>query len=355
MNAGPEAEADDGLTIGRIGEHIDDRFSFGRVDSDTVLRAILARRGPDVQREIRLEFDEKNRRGVQEFRNEGKDRAFSAGEDALARAVAFLLEIGVPHFTLLPYRYLLIVLTRVFAHHPQPDPTNARLLARWFWRAAVLGPGIFKGGTTGAMRTLCGKVDPTNLTRSVRDLLDALEPAQPAAPDLRRFRTNEAAAEITMCSWWGCRPRDPGTGLPYERGQLADALLDRSTAADAVRSLFPYRQPPERYRLWAANRVLMPSLAEPVDVVGGVLLQRPLDVDEQLWRQVLDSHSITPEMEVMLAANQVEELLNARQVQLAGVLESFLKHKCEWGFENTPPLAELVIEDLADEEGDDAA
>lgn len=355
LNAGSESAADDRLTLDRIAEEVNAQLNFGKIDSDTVLRAILARRGPDVQREIRLEFDDKTRTGVQDFRHEDKESAFTQGQEALVRAVMFVVATGVPHFTLLPYRYLLIVLTRLFAHHPDPDPTNERLLSRWFWRAAVFGPGVFKGGTTGAMRILCGKIRPHDLTGSVHEMLESLPSVEPAVPDLRRFRTNEAAAQITLCSWWTLGPRNPGTGRPYEQFELADALVDRSTAADAVHSLFPHRQLPEGSRLWAANRVLMPALQEPVDVVTAVLLQRPLDLNEQEWHQVLHSHSITPAIEDMLAANDVEKLMKARQVELAGVLESFLKRKCEWGFENTPPLAEMVLEDLPDEEGDDAA
>jgi Protein of unknown function DUF262 len=353
LNAETEAEAGDRLTIDRIAEHIDDRFGFGMIDAETALRAILARRSPDIQRDIRLEFDDANRHGL-EFRNEDEDTALAEGEKAVERAVAFLGAIGVPHFTFLPYKYLLIVLTRVFAHHPVLDPTNSRLLGRWFWRAALLGPEIFKGSATGAAHGLCGRVRPDDLTGSVRDLLGALDRPQPGLPELRHFRTNEAATKIVLCSWWDLGPRDPNSGLPYEQPQLAETLTERSTAADAVRYLVPYRQVPQRYRLWAANRVLMPSIAEPTNVVGDALVWRPPDVDEEQWQQVHRSHGITPEIAVLLASDDVERLLVARQTELAQVLESFLQRKCEWGFENTPPLAEMVIEDLSSEEGDDA-
>lgn len=83
LNAGPESAAGDRLTIDRVAEHIDDRFGFGTLDADTVLRAILARRGPDVQREIRQEFDDANRRSVLEFQNEDKDTAFVKLPDQL--------------------------------------------------------------------------------------------------------------------------------------------------------------------------------------------------------------------------------------------------------------------------------
>jgi hypothetical protein len=320
-----------------------------------VLRAILARRGPDVHREIRLEFDDDNRRGDIEFRNEDRDSAFAAGEAALFRAVRFLQSIGVPHVTLLTYRYLLVVLTRVFAHHPEPDPTNLRLLGRWYWRAAVLGPEIFKGGTAGAVRILGTKVAPGDLSGSIRGLLSALDDHQEKLPELRRFRTNEASTKIILCSWWERGPRSPDTGAPFELPQLTEKLLDRGTAADAVGLFVARKSIPEPYRLWASNRALVPELNESVNEISGAFLQRRFDVPEDTWAQVLHSHSISPESERQLAAGDIVAFLESRQMDLQQVLESFLRRKCEWGFENTPPLHELLIEDLDGEGDDDAA
>ncbi|MGH3720662.1 MAG: DUF262 domain-containing protein [Pseudonocardiaceae bacterium] len=356
LNAGDESDAEHTLGIGQIADHVEDQTGFGRVDPDTVLRAILARRGPDVEREIRLEFDDNNRRGDLEFRNEDRDFAFVAGEEALVRAVRFLRSIGVPHVALLTYRYLLVVLTRVFAHHPEPDPANLRLLGRWYWRAAVLGPGIFKGSTTGAMRILCTKVRPGDLSGSVADLLSVLDNEhQMTLPNLRRFRTNEAIAKIILCSWWELGPRSPDTGARFELPQLTEALMDRGTAADAVAVFIARRFIPEAYRLWASNRALVPALTESTTEVSGAFMQRPFDVPEDTWARVLQSHSISPESERHLVAGDTVAFLESRQMDLQRVLESFLRRKCEWGFENTPPLHELVIEDLDDEGNDDAA
>ena len=85
INAGTEHEAGDRLTTKRIAAQIDDRYGFGRVDDDTVLQCILARRGPDIQREIRWEFDPGRRRGVVDFPEEDRDDAYAHGEQALAR------------------------------------------------------------------------------------------------------------------------------------------------------------------------------------------------------------------------------------------------------------------------------
>jgi hypothetical protein len=356
LNAGIECDAEHTLTMDQIADHVEDEFGFGRVDADTVLRAILARRGPDVHREIRLEFDDHNRRGDLEFRNEDRDSAFAAGEEALFRAVRFLQSIGVPHVALLAYRYLLVVLTRVFAHYPEPDPTNLRLLGRWYWRAAVLGPGIFKGSTTGAVRILCTRVRPGDLSGSIADLLSVLDnDHEVTLPDLRRFRTNEATAKITLCSWWDCGPRNLETGDRFDQSQLAEALIDRATAADVVAVFVARRFVPEQYRLWAANRALVPVLAESATEVSGVFLQRPFNLPEDIWAQVLRSYTISTESESHLAAGDTVAFLKSRQADLQLVLESFLRRKCEWGFENTPPLHELLIEDLDGEGDDDAA
>ncbi|MEU4829705.1 DUF262 domain-containing protein [Streptosporangium sp. NPDC023615] len=350
--AGEESEQDRTLTIDVIAAHVDERFGFGRIDSDTVLRAILARRGPNPEREIRTEFDDENRRETVEFPREDRDTAFQAGEEALGRAISFLQnDAGVPHFSLLAYRYLLIALTRVFGHFPDPDPANRRLLRRWYWRAALFGPEIFKGSSTGASRALCAKIQPNDLTGSIQNLLNALERPVPPPPELRRFRTNEATAKITLCSWWALEPRDPGTGEPNERARLAECLTDRPTAADAVRYLVPSGLVPDKYRLWAANRLLLPFMEqEEGKVVGAVLAHPPLTMDEGTWSRVLDSHLITPETAALLRDGHVAAFLRARQERLVSELQTFLQRMCEWGFENTPPLGELLLEDLPDDE-----
>jgi hypothetical protein len=205
------------------------------------------------------------------------------------------------------------------------------------------------------MRILCAKVDPSDLSGSVRDLLGVLDDHQVKLPDLRRFRINEATTKIILCSWWELGPRSPDTGAEFDQPQLTEALLDRGTAADAVGVFVARRSVPEPYRLWAANRALVPVLTEPATEVSGAFLQRPFDVSEDTWAQVLHSHSISTESECQLAAGDTVAFLRSRQADLQQVLESFLRRKCEWGFENTPPLHELLIEDLDGEGDDDAA
>lgn len=274
LNAGTESEAEHRITIDGIASDIDERLRFGRLDNDTVLQCILARRGPDIQREIRWEFDPARRRGVVDFPAEDRNGAYLHGAEALARAVEFLISAGVPHYGMLPYRYLLVVLTRFLAHHPDLKPAELRLLRRWFWRAAVAGPAIAKGSTTGATRTLCSRIVSTDVGASLHGLLDVVGDDEPSLPDPRRFKTNESAAKIIVCCWWSMRPRRADNGKEYTSDDLTEALSDGSTAAEAVRTIFARRSVPQNRRLWAANRLLMPVLDEELPSVSGLLQRR---------------------------------------------------------------------------------
>ncbi|MVU80278.1 DUF262 domain-containing protein [Nocardia sp. ET3-3] len=358
LNAGPEGVRS--LTLSDLADHISNDLAFGQIDDDTVLYAVLARRGADVQRDIHLEFGDDRRRGQSEFPGEDRDGAYRAGEEALIRAVRFLqTDACVPHFTLLPYRYLLVVLARFFAHFPDPDPANRRLLRRWFWRAALVGPAVFRGSTTGAVRTLCGKIRAGDITGSVQDLLAAVDPPAAVLPDLRRFRTNEAYTKIALCSWWELSPRDPTTGAVTEIEDLGEQLADRTTCADAVRYIVPSRRVEAGQRLWAANRVLMPVMQHEAgrDVID-IFVNPPIalvgvlnnDEGDQQWQSVLASHLMSSDMVGLLRSGRDSEFLNRRQEAVIAHLDSFLRRKAEWGFEDTPPMSELLIEDLSDEE-----
>jgi hypothetical protein len=350
LNAGTEDEAEHRLTIERIATELDERLGFGRVDDDTVLQCILARRGPDIQRDIHWEFDSVRRRGVVDFPDEDRDGAYARGREALGRAVEFVIAAGVPHYTVLPYRYLLVVLTRFLAHHTDLRPAETRLLQRWFWRAAVAGPAIAKGSTTGVTRALSGKIDPTDAVASLQGLLGAIGGTPPPLPDPRRFKTNEATAKIVLCCWWSRRPRRFDTGEEYVRHDLTSTLADVGTAADAVPLVFPRRFVPKERRLWAANRVLAPDLTEVVPSVSGLLQRRPSTVPPQVWTSVLESHGVPPDVEQLVLDEDVPAFIEARQRRLTEDLRTFLERRCEWGFENTPPLADLVLDDLDDDD-----
>jgi hypothetical protein len=355
--AGDEAAKDTTSTLDRIAQNIDDDLGFGLIDNDTVLQAVLARRGPDVKREIRNEFGAEEKvglsrrahqpgRAIIEFPGEDRDTAYALGEEAMRRAVNFLQhQAGVPHFSMLPYRHLLVVLTRLFAHHQDPDQRSLLLLRRWFWRAALVGPEIFRGSTTGAIRFLNYAVSPGDLSGSINEMQNLVERPSVPLPNLERFRSNEASTKIVLCSWWSMNPRSLSTGEPFELEDLSSCLLDRPTALDAVRYIISRYSVQRDRRLWAADRILLPTTEDETNVVDSLLIQRSNNLSEAAWEEVLSSHCLDSEMTRLIRIGDTKEFLNRRQEVLKDQLRDFLKRRCEWDFEDTPPLGDLLIED----------
>ncbi|MEU4087304.1 DUF262 domain-containing protein [Streptomyces aureus] len=354
LYAGDESKQADTLTIGRVAEHVNSERQFGVIDDDTLLRAILARRGPDVTRDIHHEFDDSHRK-TNEFPGEDRDSAYRRSEESLLRAVEFLQdELGVPHIALLPYRFLLVVLTRLFAHHPEIDDRNRVLLRRWFWRVAVVGPYIFRGSATGAMKALTYRISPNSLSDSIQGLLSVVERSEYGSPDITRFRTNEGAGKIIMCSWWSMRPRDLITGEVLEQNKLAEALGEKTTAAPVIPFIVSPRAVPEPLKQSAANRIMLASESLPLNELDSLLSRDPVDMDEDAWRAVLHSHSLTPEVASLVARGEIEGFLVERQTLIQDNLNQFLEAMCEWSFEDTPPLGDLIIDDEDAEEIIDA-
>jgi hypothetical protein len=342
--AGKESDKDETPTLDRIAQGISDDLGFGLIDNDTVLQAILGRRAPDVLRQIRTEFGAAARIVI-DVPDEDRDTAYQMGEEAIRRAVRFLQTVaGVPHFTLLPYKYLLVVLARFFAHHPDLDERSLQLVRRWFWRAALVGPEIFRGNTTGAVRLLNRAIQPGDLEGSIQRLLELIPRSAVRVPDLKRFRSNEAATKLVLCSWWSLEPRSLSTGRPFEGADLAACIADGRTPVDAVQHVFSRAFVSREFSSWSANRVLYPAAADDEDLVPvEVLLNTKLSsLTRAEWQLALASHSISAEM---LSDGVIDSFLERRQAALERQLDAFLRQRCEWEFEDTPPLDSLIIDD----------
>jgi len=327
-------------TLSDISGHLDTHFGFGPLDEDTVLRAFLARRGADVTREIRVEFG--SERVSREFPGETAEDANRGTEAALERVVAFLQEdAGVPHFGFLPYRYLLVVLTRFFAHYPDPVPRNRELLRRWFWKAAIVGPRLTRGAYTSTVRTLAGYIRPDNEGGSVTALLDAVSGDSPSFSLPRKFKSTHAEVRFVLCALWSLHPRSVLTGMPYERSELTEALAGKRTASDALEVIF--RSSPES-RTRTSNRVILLG-DDGIDEARDRFAQRGLDLAKETWLQVLESHALTPELSQLLQADEMEAFLSERDDLIQRVTRSFLERMTESAFEDTPPLEDLDLDD----------
>ena len=331
----------------RIAEEIQDHRAFGLLDGDTVMRAVLARRGGDVTRDIRIEFSSRAQQS-RDFAHESPEAAYHEGERALLRAVEFLQEdAGVPHFAFLAYRYLLVVLTRFFAHYPNPDPRNRVLLRRWYWRAATIGPGVFSTSWTQAMRTLATRIEPGDETGAVQQLLAPPIERRLHMPPLAGFRSTNASTRIIACALWAMMPRAITTGKRYNRSQLSEALGSEDTLTAIAPRII--RREPASHRGSAVNRLLF------LDEQSEPMVRLLTTVPERLATEadsVLASHGFGRDTIGLLAEGDMAQFFDRRTAELTDALRTFLERMTETAFEDTPPLSAFDLDDVGEERDD---
>ncbi|GAA3894894.1 hypothetical protein GCM10022381_40600 [Leifsonia kafniensis] len=353
-----EKRAEGGLgDLSSISAEVHAATGYGLVDDDTILLAMLARRGADVSRDIRREFSSSasvssSTRAPLDFPYESPVDARENATKALQSAISFLqVDAGAPHFAFLPYRYLLVVLTRFFAHFPNPDPAVRRNLRRWFWRAASLGPELTKGNITYATRSLCSRIKPGNEAESIEGLLRLVGNGPANVPDVKIFKTNYAATRLMVAAMWDLSPRRlslMGAGESFSQEQLLAALGEGNTAVEISVPLYRTGDLDPADRALAANRVLLPD-------VGGGLPDSAVDVLRLVSRRaiegddsaiaVLDSHGVSIRSAEMLSHGADVEFIHARQIDLVKHLEVFLGKQTEWQFEDTPSLDSLNLDE----------
>ncbi|MFD0483445.1 DUF262 domain-containing protein [Kineococcus sp. GCM10028916] len=342
-----EGESGEALTIGQVAEQIDANTTFGRIDDDTVLRALLARRGPNVTRDVNREFV--RREGADDelpWGHESQQDAYQRGLDAMLAVTSFLQsQAGVPHFSFLPYRYLLVVLTRYFALFPDPHPRNLELLVRWFWRAALRGPQLFKGSTTGAMRQSCTMIHADDESGSVQRLLDSVERVEALPlPSTANFRTNVASTRVLLCALWERAPRALSTGAALTLDDLSSSLDDSETAAVLTLEIIPRRRVPADLTASSANRIIQPVDDVDAELVlaGNELLGWVETADVEM---VLASHAVSSAASDALARQDVDGFLRLREEELTSLLTDFVTRRSGVDFDTTPPLAEFDLDD----------
>jgi len=336
----------------RIAESIHGEQRFGIIDDDTVIKALLARRGADVYRDVRIEFAPERTRYPRDFEGESPTDANREGKLALSRAVRFLQEDAcIPHFSFLPYRYLLVVLTRFFAHFPEPEPRNRVLLRRWFWRAALIGPSVFDGNWGNAMRTLSMRIMAGDETGSVQRLLHAPITNSLCLPKLTDFRPHWAEGRIALAALWALNPRSPLTGEAYECQQLADVIGSESTLRTVALRIL--RSEPQNHRYWAANRILVLEDEDIRETVENTLITSPLWLTGKTQTSFLDSHALDVGLIQTLKKGDKISFLEGRQRRIEQVVREFIGRMAESDLEDTPPLASFDLDD-EEEERDDA-
>lgn len=328
--------------IDDIAAYLTDSMQFGAIDGDTILMAVLARRGPDITREIRWEFNaDRNERS--DFPEENVAEAYDGAKAAMHKAIEFLQsKADVPHLAFLPYRYLLPVLTRVFSHHPHLDARQLRLLRRWFWRTAAAPVG----SATATARMLCALVVPNDADATLRAMLDVAPQSKVVFPDVQNFRTNYATGKIVACALWALGPRSLSNATVLEHSELVAVLDDDHTPRRALTAIVSRKAAGTEHADSAAKFLLIPGIEVAPAEISTLLENMPSGISPDSWISVLSSHALDAEMIAHLVKGRTLEFVTSREAALTSAIGSFLSARWEFDFEDTPSLDSLVVDDL---------
>lgn len=326
------SEAGQDLSIGAIADRLDQATDFGRLDEQIVYQAILVRRHPDVTRDAHTEFSP-DRSAVSTFGAESKADAYERTEAALERVIRFLQDrAGIPHYTFVPFRFHLLVLTRFFALYSDPTPRNLELLGRWFWRSTAAASVLGYTGSTGNIRALAALVEASDESGSVQRLLSATNPSDTVpSPRLDPFRTNHSSGKVILAALWARGPVNPASGDSLSHSDLATYLAGESSPAAVALEIFP-RRLLGSHASSAANRAI-------------AVVDRDAFVVGLCENEALDSLLLDDEMLTMLNTGDHEEFLRRRAEHLEEYLRAFLDDRTGAGFEITPPLSDFNFDD----------
>jgi Protein of unknown function DUF262 len=287
---------------------------FGDLDDQRVVQSLLAVRGGNVGRDLHGEFAS----------NEDPVEWFDLTTHALSRAIRFLKRLGVPHLELVPSALPIPVLAAFFHVHPQPDPQNERLLARWVWRGRAHGYG--RAGQTPALRRAVQAINPVKLMsaeaptefEAVKGLLETVPDAVPPTK-LTAFNASSAAGRLAMLALADLAPRRPGgdlLDLPEvfaQSGSTVIAILAGSRGSDlGARGLWHPQDP-------------RPSGDEDPDVLA--------------------THAIDRDAALALKSRDIDAFVARRGDVVKSLVDGFLRRKLEPGLKAIPPLQEFWVPD----------
>lgn len=289
-------------------------LGFGSLQEDTVLRAVLTVRGGDPYRDFR-----------NEFRNdEDPATALATASDALRRAIDFLQrDADIPHLRTLPYIYVVPVLTRFFALHPDPSSRSRLLLRRWIWRDAVAG-GSGGSGAAPVLRRAAQTITDDE-TASVQQLLNLAPPTQHPSLELSSHQLNRAASRINLALLDQLHPLD----LQTEERVDVPALLD------------------------GGELLRIPSATGRVNNIACIFLHPTLRDDELATvlsgasPDALMSHGLTAPI-VSAADLSLDAVVTARIEILTELLPTRLLALTEPDISDRPAIATLAVADPAE-------
>lgn len=296
-------------------------MGFGPVEEKLLYRLLRVLQGRDVV--------EGKGEGPIRLDDAGADRAYRETAEAAQRVIQFLMkDVGIPRYTLLPYKQPFVLLGKFFHLYPDPGPRSRQLLERWVWRGAL--NGTHRGDTVSTRATLDRIVEGSE-EASVQRLLELVKGRSRIFPDVdEAFNFRFAAGKLLALALLALKPRDLDSGALISIDQDIDAeeqgfpipsiISTHSKAKDALRS--------------AANRLIHPRRPG--------LRQRLVQMQDL---EVLASHGISEVAAQALRDGDVSNFLRLRGDFLQYHCRLFFDRHARWEESDRPSLAKLLAED----------
>lgn len=315
-------DGDRSASLKDVVDRLRDR-SVGEIEEDHVLRSLLAIEGKDQSGDLHRKLADID-----------VPAAVARVERALDRVFAFLSQdAGIPHLRLLPYRSPLTVLSTFFNKYPTPPLRARRLLTRWIWRGTAREE--LRGDRTGMRTALEAVRSATSDEAAAADVLGTVSKARPSVVPRAPFNLRHARPRLQGIAMMEMRPHD------LRSGELLDvpALLD--TGQDVFPQLLTRRaaEDDEDFSALfssAGNRFLHPV---PQGASLSSLLQSALP------RHVLASHSVTPEMMLLLRAGDRKGFMTSRRDAIEAAATRLIDSRAEWDHADRPSIPSLSRED----------
>lgn len=298
---------------------------MGKLGRDVLLPCLLAFRGVDPTQSLA-----EHRRRDRDVLEGVVARALPV----LRRVLSFLRDVAeIPHVRLLPRALPLVVLTRFFALHPEPNARTLQLLSRWTWRL-FLTAGTYDDRVV--LRRGISAIAEEGEEASAQRLIQ-LTPKRSARPFEMpsAFDARAAASRVVLVALASRGPRRLDTGEPVD----VRALIEEEQAR-AFRAIVAGGGVGAGART-PANRILHPD--------GGSLrrliaarVSRSLPKDE-----VLDSHVLSPRTVRHLAEGRTEKFLAARTQDLTALVNEMGNRLAGWAHSDRASIQHLLSGDEA--------
>jgi hypothetical protein len=297
-------------------------LGFGELAPNTLLRTVLALRGPDVYREFRSEFAD----------DEDPTASFRQAASALGWVVGFLRgDAELTHIRIVPYRYVIPVLARFFALHPDPEARSLTLLRRWIWRDALALDRKSTSVSTlrDAVRAI-GADEAASVQRLISSVGSRGQNEGNLSPRLNEAR---ARANVAMMASWGPRSLVDGSII-----DLPELFENQASPVQTVT---------KEKTATLANRMIHGPTSSPL---SELLVDSPLRrTDPVTFGEVLESHGVTETSVNALEAGSPGDFLELRRDELRSRLLQTGNRLAEWGADDRPPLTTLFVSDEDDE------